>query len=275
MARALVTWTLGLMVVMAWAPLVVAKPCISGDFLSWCNMEYQSSCDMVDLIQNLVAMPLGTDQGHSNMMDFQQNFLDTQWLPWDAQSTTWSQSMHGFQQPGGVFHMAGAQHPPTLAQFQQSPSTYVREALDKLAQLLQPTLLDVASKANIAIDGMIFQAMFNWKKANGSIKVDTCMPYNKAKLRKRKIKDNERVKNFNVQDGYLRMWCGLGPTNPNVVGSRPKNVYEYAHRLVCFSFHGAPHPHQHKVVNHLCHNRECCNPRHMEWTTIQANFSHS
>jgi hypothetical protein len=265
MARWLVSITLVLMVVMAMAPWVVATPSPTGDFLGWCAHKY--SAQVGDLISNLVVQPFNPDLGPALMRPFQQVFLDTQWLPWDAASTSWSENMHGMAQPMGVFHMAGHQHPPTLGEFQQSPSTYVREALNQVAQLLQQPLLDVATQAGIAIDGMIFQAVFQWLKANGHQCLDICMPYCKAKVSNKRKRKEDKVKHFNIHNGdYLRMICGVKSNN--------KSVVEYAHRLVCFAFNGPPHPASHKVVSHLCNNPTCLNPRHMQWDTIVGNFAH-
>jgi hypothetical protein len=52
--------------------------------------------------------------------------------------------MHGMSQHITVFLIEGyCQHPPTLGECQQSPSTYVKEELTDVAQLLQQPLWDV------------------------------------------------------------------------------------------------------------------------------------
>jgi hypothetical protein len=267
MARFLVSLTLVLMVVMAMGPLVIAIPSPSGDFLSWCAYKYGAPLDGDDLITNLVGIPFGPDMGVAMMRPFKQAFLDNQWLPWDAASTSWSQNMHGMVQPLGVFQLEGHQHPPTLGEFQQSPSTYVKAALTKVAQLLQQPLLDIATQAGIPIDCMIFQAMFKWLKTNGNESYDTCMPYCKAKVSRKRKRHDKQVKHFNIhKGGYLRMFGGLRPNN--------KKVVECAHRLVCFAFNGPPPHSSHKVVSHLCNNPTCLNPRHMQWDSLVGNFAH-
>jgi hypothetical protein len=267
MARFLVSITLVLMVVMAMAPWVVAIPSPTGDFLGWCAHKYGAPLNGDDLISNLIVQPFSTDLGPTLMRPFQQVFLDTQWLPWDAASTSWCESMHGMTQPMGVFHIEGHQHPPTLGEFQHSPSTFVKEALTKVAQLLQQPLLDVAAQAGIPMDGMIFQAVFKWIKANGNHCLDICMPYCKAKVSKKRKRQENKVKYFNIhKGGYLRMICGSGSVNTNIV--------EYAHRLVCFAFNGPPHPASDKVVSHICNNPYCLNPKHMQWDSLVGNFAH-
>jgi hypothetical protein len=50
--------------------------------------------------------------------------------------------MHVMVQPMGVSHIEGyCQHPTTLGEFQQSPSTYVKAALTKVDQLMQQPLI--------------------------------------------------------------------------------------------------------------------------------------
>lgn len=269
MARVWVSLTLVLILAMALAPLVVvAIPSPSGDFLSWCDFKYGPSMHGgASLVRNLIVNPFSPDLGPALSRPFRQSFLDDEWLPWDSLSTSWCNNMHGMVQPLGVFHIDGHQHPPTLSEFQGSPSIYVKEALTKVAQLLQQPLLDVASEANIPLDGMIFQAMFKWLKTLGHERLDICMPYQKAKVSRKRKRLQDQVKNFNVHTGgYLRMMCGIGPNN--------KMIVEYAHRLVCFAFNGAPNPSSHKVVSHICNNPKCLNPRHLQWDTIVGNFAH-
>lgn len=269
MTRMKVSLTLVLILAMAVAPLVVvAIPSPSGDFLSWCDFKYGPSMHGgANLVESLKVQPFGPELGTHLSRPFQQRFLDDEWLPWDSLSTGWSMNMHGMVQPLGVFHLDGHQHPPTLSDFQGSPSIYVKEALAKVAQLLQQPLLDVASHANIPLDGMIFQALFKWQRANGNEWLDICMPYNKAKVSRKRKRQENQVQFFSIHTGgYLRMMCGLGPDN--------KKIVEYAHRLVCFAFNGAPNPSSHKVVSHICNNPKCLNPRHLQWDTIVGNFAH-
>ena len=58
-----------------------------------------------------------------------------------------------------------------------------------------------------------------------------------------------------------------------VVGkARGKSISEYAHRLMCYAWHGTPAS-THQIVRHLCSNRggRCVNPYHLQWDTVTAN----
>jgi hypothetical protein len=85
--------------------------------------------------------------------------------------------------------------------------------------------------------------------------IPLCMPFVKSKIGKRaKIHD----------DGYL---CIL------IV----KGVYEYAHRIVCFAYHGPPPPNKTYCL-HRCFRKgrqtdsyDCLSPLHLEWGTPLVN----
>jgi len=86
--------------------------------------------------------------------------------------------------------------------------------------------------------------------------IPLCMPFVKRKIGKRaKIHD----------DGYL---CIL------IV----KGVYEYAHRIVCFAYHGPPPSLHESYCLHRCYAKggqtdsyDCLSPLHIEWGTPLVN----
>jgi hypothetical protein len=51
-------------------------------------------------------------------------------------------------------------------------------------------------------------------------------------------------------------------------------VKEYAHRLLCYAFHGQPGPDQ-TVVSHTCNNPTCLNPKHLKWATQEGNMNNT
>lgn len=64
------------------------------------------------------------------------------------------------------------------------------------------------------------------------------------------------------------LWCK--GTNRNGYGRIQKSGKTLmVHRLVWAAFFGEIPPKA--VLDHLCRNRRCCNPAHLELTTVRAN----
>lgn len=59
-------------------------------------------------------------------------------------------------------------------------------------------------------------------------------------------------------DSYLWVHVGKGP-----------NRWCYAHRIICWAFHGPPGPKQ--EVLHICGCPSCMNPQHLKWGLHQEN----
>lgn len=67
-------------------------------------------------------------------------------------------------------------------------------------------------------------------------------------------------------------WPWIGSTSAGygqIYSGIPGTLYR-AHRVMKIFLHGSP-PDNDLVIDHLCHNRACCNPSHMEWVTSGVN----
>jgi len=172
----------------------------------------------------------------------------------------WTKRLNKLSKLGGVFKMPEK----TLANFKAEPALFVTQALTKVVEVLQPDILDLATQNGVPFTWEVLQCGLNWLQHGHAKKLNICMPFNKAKVSKKRKRAELKCKHLFIKDGYLRVLCGYDAAGAN--------VYEFAHRLVCFAFNGAPPDMQHKVVSHMCHNPCCLNPRHMKWDTIRGNL---
>ena len=90
--------------------------------------------------------------------------------------------------------------------------------------------------------------------------IPLCMPFVKSK-----IGEGASIH----EDGYLCILLDNGVTR--------KGVYEYAHRIVCFAYHGPPPPNKTYCL-HRCYSKgrqtdsyDCLSPLHLEWGTPKEN----
>jgi len=94
--------------------------------------------------------------------------------------------------------------------------------------------------------------------------IPLCMPFVK-----REIGKGASI----LKDGYLYILLDKGVLNKGV----RKGVYEYAHRIVCFAYHGPPPPNKTYCL-HRCFRKgrqtdsyDCLSPLHLEWGTPKEN----
>lgn len=74
-----------------------------------------------------------------------------------------------------------------------------------------------------------------------------------------------------VQPDPLGCWNWTGALNPNGYGYISTSTgMAYTHRVAAELFHG-PIP-DGMVADHLCRNRACCNPAHLELVTQRENL---
>ncbi|KAF6238382.1 hypothetical protein COO60DRAFT_1614415, partial [Scenedesmus sp. NREL 46B-D3] len=179
-----------------------------------------------------------TSQEPGARKPFAATFLDEDWKPWDK---PWARVWQSLKRPAGVLGPGG--DPPALADFKQEPSKYVMVALTRLVAVLQPSLVQAAAAAQLAVDGRIFSLMFSWsRKRNGvvSARPDICMPTAGARWgRGHNMCVHPVPFVYLHRDGYLDMLVGYAGN------ARP--VLEKAHRLLCFAYNGAPADFNHRV----------------------------
>ena len=255
---------LGLMVVIVvvWVGLarsVGAVPAATGHFLEWAAGRYGPSKWLgEDLVKNLVVITAAANNNNWQPRRAFQNNLP----PWQPHFGMGLDKLH---------IVGGAMGTPGTTSFHASPSPFILQALGHIAQILQPALKDALGSATGGTSmATLFQLVFRWDRAHGhadTINEDICMPYQKAKLsRKRKKAGHVHPNVFLSSDGYLKVLCGYTHAR--------KEVVEYAHRLVCIGFNGPPPDAAHNVVSHMCNHKWCLNPRHMRWSSIGQNLAH-
>jgi hypothetical protein len=95
--------------------------------------------------------------------------------------------------------------------------------------------------------------------------IPLCMPFVK-----REIGKGASI----LKDGYLYILLDKGVLDKGV----RKGVYEYAHRIVCFAYHGPPPSLHESYCLHRCFRKgrqtdsyDCLSPLHLEWGTPKEN----
>lgn len=148
----------------------------------------------------------------------------------------------------------------------------LQAVLMQLHGVLQPVLQSVAANAQEWGEDsawQVFQGQFDWLRPSNRIHHCTCMPYHKPTVVGTKYIYPKHNKE------YLLVWVGSDDAG--------KRILEHAQRLVCLAFHGGPRlatadpnaPYDWRlVVNHLCCNPCCLNPRHLQWTTQRENLAY-
>lgn len=139
--------------------------------------------------------------------------------------------------------------------FKGNPVPFFKALLDKLVKLMDNNLCQAhPTSSGVAF----FGTKFRWSIGRNTEKdCNVCMPWTLTRVKKAPY--------MYVSRGYLRVKLGDG-SEPS------KPCMEYAHRLVCFLFNGAP-PEGKKEVSHWCHNKECLNPGHLLWATHEENHN--
>ena len=70
--------------------------------------------------------------------------------------------------------------------------------------------------------------------------------------------------------GYLRLQLTFHASRDVAVH---EEVFEWAHRVVTWAFHGPPGPGlPHPVAMHLCEQADCLHPGHLQWGTHRDNY---
>ena len=247
----------------------VAQP--HGHFLKWAADTYGPPLSPTNLAGNI-------------LFDFGQGltFQSEGWVDyWKARK-----HMANLDRLGGVWKDKGKDdldNPELLA-------AMVKAVLVMLAHLLQPKLTEIAQSGQEG-EGFrgndawkIFAGTYSWVRSDNRQVHHMCMPYERKKLKKgKKSAAIDQAKHFKLEhrgknNKYLRVEIGRTvPTNKHRHG---QPVLEYAHRLVCYAFHGKPPgvadgDNQQWHVAHLCNNPACLNPRHLRWSTLAWNKSFS
>ena len=97
-------------------------------------------------------------------------------------------------------------------------------------------------------------------------KVPTCMKVDLEKFKH--VRNGQRPPCMHVdrEQGYIKVYLGRDEHN---VG-----VYEGAHRIVCWAFHGPTPPSSSQegvCVCHSCHEPTCLSPMHVRWGNAKSN----
>lgn len=96
------------------------------------------------------------------------------------------------------------------------------------------------------------------------------MPSNRDKFSDRKATPMERFRNRVVPDSTTGCWEFLGTKTPKGYHQFHADGESRAHRFAFKSFKGAIP--EGMVVDHLCRNRGCVNPDHLELKTVGGNI---
>jgi hypothetical protein len=140
------------------------------------------------------------------------------------------------------------------------PLVFIEALLDRLLEVMDPQLVEAARNCIPAITTGLafFSTKFGWSLGNTQMDPNVCMPFNLTKVKA------ARYMSYRKSKGYLAVTLGDGesPKSPCI---------EYAHRLMCFFFHGPP-PAGKECVSHRCHNKECLNPSHLVWASPWDNY---
>ena len=237
-------WALCLMII----PLGQAiPPSPTASFTRWCNSHYGQGSLQINVHQaeHIVLQPTLPVEGH----------------------------------PPHLNTLGGIWGPGTWHQLVDDPMPFVQQALNHIATVLQPELLNVAEVVWNQVHQQtlgpwaawrVFVSPFNWQLVLGVCN-NICMPYHKVKAMK--------ASGISIRpDGYLSCYCGrTDDAHKSKDGFRDLpnvSVRMYAHRLVCYAFNGPPQPGQ-TVVSHTCNNPSCLNPRHLKWAAQQENMANS
>lgn len=150
--------------------------------------------------------------------------------------------------------------PAGLGELYSSPLDFITAVLDRLLEVIDPQLVEVAKNCVPAITTGLafFSSKFMWLLGNQVMDPNVCMPFNLIKVKAAKYMACRKPQ------GYLAVTLGDG--------SSPKcPCCEYAHRLLCFFFNGPPLLGK-ECVSHRCHNKGCLNPSHLVWASAWDNY---
>ena len=159
----------------------------------------------------------------------------------------------------------------------------MRVMLVRMSKVLQPPLLISVAKVstntvNFIGDNAwkIFSRSFSWTKADGGSTNHMCMPYNTELLTKQRAANKDTVESFSIDKKTKYLKVVIGRTANTDRHKKGKPITEYAHRMLCYAFHGKPQGVANNDPNlwhvaHLCNNPTCLNPMHLRWATARWN----